>query len=245
MQLQNPIPRNEFQFEFQLHLHLNLNSKMNLDSFHYKYTPPLPSKHHTSHTPKTIRLNMSSSSKWKPVIPEAQRWSEAQENAARTYQDFHFYDKKMDKESVLFMLLTLMRLKELAMWCYPHNQEQALIIVQTKLGERGAHFSMKVLKKNVEKLYTRFFCYGRILAWDKESGIRGRISFDGGRNRCDHHVWADIMKYDCHAKWYYVVDEPQWPELQVVFKKCTCVNPVKDATPDPTPELKDIPMVGE
>ena len=53
------------------------------------------------------------------------------------------------------------------------------------------------------------------------------------------------MKYDCHAKWYYAVDEPQWPELQVVFKKCRCVNPVKDATPDPLPELKDIPMVGE
>ena len=118
-------------------------------------------------------------------------------------------------------------------------------MVQTQLGEQGAYFSLKVLKKNVDKLYTRFFCYRRILSWDEESGIRGRISFDGGRNRCNLNAWAKIMKYDCHAKWYYVVDEPQGTELQVVFKQCTCVDPVKYATPTPLPELKDIPMVGE
>ena len=106
---------------------------------------------------------MSSSSSWKPAITDGQKWSEAQENAAHTYQDFHLYDKKMNKESVIFMLHTLIRFKELGMWCYSHKQEQALLMVQTQLGERGAQYNLKVLKKNVEKLYTRFFCYGRIL----------------------------------------------------------------------------------
>ena len=185
---------------------------------------------------------MSSSEPWN-VIPDAQIWTEAQENAARTYQDFHLYDGKMTKESVVFMLHSLLKCAQLGMWCYPHKQEQALLVVQNQLAEQGANYTLEDIKAKVEKLYTRYFCYNRILTWPCKR--RGCISFSGGRNRVDLKVWAEIMAYDCHAKWYYVVDEPLFEQLKVLFKKCKCQDPVTDAARCPPPVFKDIPIQGE